>query len=151
MIGMDGGGSGRTARLIIVDRRERLKWIGGSILYGRRFLDNMSKGQEFQPPSLSEAELRSLLIQALEDAPGWKSQETFHARFHHLERGIDINDVIHAIQGSWKFERPPIFNEKEWQWKYRIAAQSLDEESLTIIVAVDTANRTFEVVTRWNT
>jgi Domain of unknown function (DUF4258) len=111
----------------------------------------MSTGAGYQPPSLSESELKSLLMEALEDAPGWKSQETFHARFHHLERGISVDDVIHAIQGDWVFERPPEFNASQWQWKYRIATRTIDEDPLTIIVAVDTANRTFEVVTRWNT
>ncbi|MES2390828.1 MAG: DUF4258 domain-containing protein [Acidobacteriota bacterium] len=89
------------------------------------------------------------MTEALEEAPGWKSQETFHARFHHLERGISMDDVLHALHGSWKFERPPEFNEKQWQWKYRIGAQTIEEEPLTVLVAVDTANRTFEVITRW--
>jgi hypothetical protein len=34
-------------------------------------------------------------------------------------------------------------------WKYRIATESVDGGELTIIIAVDSANRTFEVVTRW--
>lgn len=113
-------------------------------------LDNMStEKKSFRPNSLTEQELKSLLIEALEDAPGWKSQETFHARFDHLERGITSDDVIHAIHGDWKFERPPEFNATEWQWKYRIAAETIDGDPLTLLIAVDTANRTFEVVTKW--
>jgi hypothetical protein len=111
----------------------------------------MSTVSGFTPPSLSETELKSLLVEALDDAPGWRSQETFHARFDHLERGLSMDDIIHGIKGDWKFERQPEFNASEWQWKYRIAAKTIDEDPLTIIVAVDTANRTFEVVTRWNT
>lgn len=120
-----------------------------SSLLERGRVDKLST-EGFIPSPLNESDLRSLLTQALDDAPGWKSQETFHARFGHVDRGIDINDVIHGIRGAWSFERAPEFNKSEWQWKYRLAAQSVDEEPLTIIVAVDTANRAFEVVTRWN-
>jgi hypothetical protein len=109
----------------------------------------MSIDRGRQPPSLTEAELKTLLVEALDDAPGWKSQETFHARFDHLERGISIDDVIFGIRSGWSFERPPEFNSSAWQWKYRIATQTIDEEPLTLIIAVDTADRTFEVVTRW--
>lgn len=111
----------------------------------------MSNEGGFKPPSLSEIELKSLLLEALEDAPGWRSQETFHARFHHLERGISIDDVIHGIKRDWSFERPPEFNDMEWQWKYRISTETVDEDSLTLIIAVNTVDRTFEVVTKWKT
>ena len=102
-----------------------------------------------QPPSLTEAELEALLMEAIDGAPEWKTKETFHARFDHLERGISIDDVIFGIKSDWTFERPPEFNPSAWQWKYRIATQTIDEEPLTLIIAVDTADRTFEVVTRW--
>jgi hypothetical protein len=57
--------------------------------------------QGYIPPELSEADLKRLLLQALDDAPGWKSNETFHARFDHLERGITMDDVIHGIERAW--------------------------------------------------
>jgi hypothetical protein len=105
--------------------------------------------QVYIPPELSEADLKRLLLQALDDAPGWKSNETFHARFDHLERGITMDDVIHGIERAWVFERKPEFNKNQWQWKYYLATETIEGEPLTIIVAVDTANRTFEVITRW--
>lgn len=109
------------------------------------------EGGGFKPPSLCEIELKSLLLEALDDAPGWKSQETFHARFDHLERGISLDDVIHGIKRDWSFERPPEFSDAEWQWKYRILTETVDEELLTLIIAVNTVDRTFEVVTKWKT
>jgi hypothetical protein len=109
----------------------------------------MSKDAGFIPPSLSASELRTLLLEAIENAPGEKNPETYHARFDHLERGLTTDDVIHGIEGSWTFERQPKFNQREWQWKYRLAAKTIDDEDMTIIVAVDTMSRTFEVITRW--
>ena len=103
----------------------------------------------YRPPSLSEAELRKLLLEALEHAPDQQNLETYHARFDHLERGISIDDVIFGLEKDWTYERPPEFNETAWQWKYRILTETVDGETLTIIVAVDTANRSFEVITRW--
>jgi hypothetical protein len=101
------------------------------------------------PPQLSEADLRKLLLGALEGASGRGSPETFHARFDHLERGITIDDVIHGIEHAWTFERAPEFNREAWQWKYYLATETIEGERLTIVVAVDTGSRTFEVITRW--
>jgi hypothetical protein len=100
------------------------------------------------PPCLSEEELRSLVLDALENAPS-DSNETFHARFDHLERNLSQDDVIHGLERPWNFDRAPVFNQQEWQWKYYIATESIDGHALLIIIAVDTSNRSFEVVTRW--
>lgn len=102
----------------------------------------------YRPPSLSEEQLKALVTAALEEAPG-HSNETYHARFDHLERGLTADDVIHGLEQDWKYERAPEFNEEHWQWKYRIATETVDGDALTIIIAVDTTNRSFEVLTRW--
>jgi len=101
------------------------------------------------PPCLSEEELRKLLADALENSPDEGTNLTFHARFDHLERGLSQDDVIHGLERPWKFDRPPAFNHDEWQWKYFIATESIDGDDLLIIIAVDTLNRSFEVVTQW--
>lgn len=90
------------------------------------------------PQHLSEADLKALLLEALEDASDWKTPETYHARFDHLERGLSIDDVLHGIGREWTFERPPAFNNDSWQWKYYIATESVDGELVTLVVAVDT-------------
>jgi hypothetical protein len=110
-------------------------------------LDIMST-EGYRPPSKTEAELAAILRDALDSAPG-PQNETFHARFDHPERGISLDDVIHGLMRPWHYERPPEFNEKEWQWKYRLATVNIEGEPLTIIIAVDTANRRFDVITRW--
>jgi len=102
------------------------------------------------PPYLKEGELRALVLQALANHPE-DSSETFHARFGHLERNLSQDDVIHGLEGPWTYERSPEFNNDEWQWKYRLATESIDGDPLVIIIAVDTPDRSFEVVTRWRT
>jgi hypothetical protein len=102
----------------------------------------------YRPSSLNEEELRRLIRDALEDAPE-QNKETYHARFHHLERGITQDDVIHGLEWSWTFSRAPEFNEDHWQWKYRIRTETIEGEEMEIILAVDTSDRSFEVITRW--
>jgi hypothetical protein len=101
------------------------------------------------PPHLDEAALKALLLEALVNVPDSGRMVTFHARFDHLERGLSADDVIHGLERAWNFERKPEFNKDEWQWKYRIATESIDGDEIVIVIAVDTANRSFEVVTRW--
>jgi hypothetical protein len=125
----------------------RINNITLRLLLHQERLDIMStKG--YRPPYLSEGDLKALVRRALDEAPG-QPNETYHARFDHPERGITLDDVIHGLERDWKYERTPEFNEDEWQWKYRIVTETVDGDDLTIIIAVDTANRIFEVLTRW--
>lgn len=106
-----------------------------------------SKG--YIPSHLDEAGLKSLLLEALVNVPGLGTVETYHARFDHPERGLSVDDVIHGLERDWTFDRKPEFNQDEWQWKYYIATESIDGDEIVIVIAVDAANRSFEVVTRW--
>jgi hypothetical protein len=116
-------------------------------LWQKEILDNMSR-PGYIPPQLGEADLRKLLSEALDSAPD-SNPETYHSRFGHLERDLSVDDVIYGLERPWKFERAPQFNRDEWQWKYRIATNSIEGDPIVIIVAVDTANRSFQVITRW--
>jgi hypothetical protein len=114
----------------------------------RKILDNMSITGRIPPP-LDARALRTLVSEALENGPESGTPETYHARFGHLERNLSVDDVIHGLERSWTFDRPPEFNQGMWQWKYRIATESIDGDKMVIVIAVDTVNRSFEVVTRW--
>jgi hypothetical protein len=103
----------------------------------------------FRPPHLDELALKALVLEALELSPAPGRLETYHARFDHLERGLSVDDVIHGLERDWKFDRPPEFNWDQWQWKYRIATESIDGDAIVIVIAVDSASRSFEVITRW--
>ncbi len=102
-----------------------------------------------KPPSLTEEQLRKLLLEATDEAADTNNPETFHALFDHLDRGLDTNDVIHGLEHEWKFDRPPVFNPDFWQWKYYLDTESVGGDPILIIVAVDTVRREFEVITRW--
>ena len=81
---------------------------------------------------------------------GW--YESLHARFDHLERHIDINDVLYGLEQIWEKVRcneQDDFNEDTWQWNYEIDTKDIDQWSLTVRIAVDAQNRSFEIVSRW--
>ena len=103
---------------------------------------------EFIPDPLSADNLRKLVLEALGKAPDDHNPETFHALFDHLERGLSTDDVIHALEREWTIARRK-FNRDQWQYKYEIDAFSVDDEPITIIIAVDTLRREFTVITRW--
>ena len=101
------------------------------------------------PPSLTEAQLKKLIQEAIDENADTSNPETFHALFDHPERGLHTNDVIHGLEREWRFDRPPQFNKKEWQWKYYIDTESVDGDGITITIAVDSVRKEFEVITRW--
>ncbi len=101
------------------------------------------------PPPLTEEQLRKLILEAIDDAADYENPETFHARYDHLERGLQFDDVLHGLESHWKFDRSPYFNKKFWQWKYYIATENIDRKPILIIIAVDSLDRSFEVITRW--
>jgi hypothetical protein len=107
----------------------------------------LSKG--FKPPSLSEVELKKLLLEAINAADNPQDLETYHAIYDHPERGLTTDDSIHCIEGNWTYGRAPEWNPDEWQWKYGLYGESVDGDEITVVVAVDTANRMFDIVTRW--
>ena len=102
------------------------------------------------PPPLSAERLRKLILEAIDDAADHDNPETYHARYDHPERGLQIDDVLYGLEREWRFERPPQFNKKFWQWKYYIDTENIDSRRITIIIAVDTQDRSFEVITRWS-
>ncbi len=103
------------------------------------------------PGSLSREELRSIVLAALAGDEPTGGRETFHARFDHPERGISIDDVVFGLEQEWKSCRAERFDSKEWQWRYRIETETIDGDPLVLIVAVDSASKSFMVVTRWKT
>lgn len=106
----------------------------------------MSIGQGKRPKPLKEKELRKLLHEAI---GAGSYNETFHARFDHAERKIDLNDVLYGLDRQWTL-KGAAFDDGFWQWRYEIATEDIEGNPLTVIVAVDPRNRSFEVITRWN-
>lgn len=101
-----------------------------------------------RPDPLTAAELRKIVLEAIEKGHYVGYSESGHARFDNVERIIDINDVLHGLQKQWKLKRTE-FNPKEWQWKYTIQTVDVEGEVIGLAIAVDPRNVSFEVLSRW--
>ena len=101
------------------------------------------------PPPLSEQDLKKLVVDAINATTYAETLETYHALYGHMERGIESDDVVHGLESEWQFERNPQFNQDHWQWKYYIAAETIDGRPITVVIAVDTWRREFTTITRW--
>jgi hypothetical protein len=105
-----------------------------------------------RPNPLTQADLRKLVEEALLSSAYTYEEamiETIHAKFDHVERKLDVNDVLHGLRKVWQSSSTHKFNQYFWQWHYAIKTEDVEGLPLTIVIAVDTRNRTFEVVTRW--
>ena len=102
-----------------------------------------------RPGPLKQDDLRVLVEGALAADLYVGCVETIHARFDHQEREIDINDVLHGLEERWHGVGNPEFEKDHWQWKYPVQTFDVEGDPITVLVAVDTLNRSFEVVTRW--
>ncbi len=109
-------------------------------------LNIMSTSVGRKPKPLTAEELKKLLDEAIESGAYC---EKFHARYDHVEREIDLNDVLHGLARPWSLDSVPKFDEDFWNYEYEVKTETIEGESLTIIVAVDPRNRSFEVITRW--
>lgn len=101
------------------------------------------------PDPLTREELTTLILDAINATTYAEAIETYHALYGHMDRGIVTDDIIHGLESEWTFERRPQFNRTTWQWKYYIAAETVDGDAITIVIAVDTWRREFVTVTRW--
>lgn len=106
----------------------------------------MSSSFGRKPKPLNAKELRQLLDEAIESGSYF---EKFHARYDHAEREIDLNDVLHGLRRSWSLASAPKFDEEFWNYEYQVKTETVEGKSLTVIVAVDPRNTSFEVITRW--
>lgn len=87
-------------------------------------------GRGVIPQPLTAGELRKLVLEAISQHSDIDNPETFHALYHHLERGIQTDDVLFALKNQWNRFKVLPFNRKFWQWKYKIWANDLDRRGI---------------------
>ena len=103
-----------------------------------------------RPKPLTPAEVREVILEALGSEGSYsESPLSLHARFDHLERRIDFNDVLFGLKRKWRFCKTDGFDDNNWQWKYRIGTHDIEEREFTIVLRLDPKNRKFTVITRW--
>jgi hypothetical protein len=108
----------------------------------------MTSGKK--PKPLKASEVREIILGALTDEGSYCEQPlSLHARFDHLERRIDFNDVLFGLKQRWTSCRVDGFDEDNWQWKYRISTHDVEGREFTIVLRLEPKAKRFTVITRW--
>jgi hypothetical protein len=103
-----------------------------------------------KPKSLTPLQVREVILEALGIEGSYTEQPlSLHARFDHLERKIDFNDVLFGLRQIWRSCKADGFDERNWQWKYKIRTRDIEERNFTIVLRLDPINKKFTVITRW--
>jgi hypothetical protein len=100
-----------------------------------------------KPKSLEEAGVRKVVLAALSNAGYYIESFSLHTRFDHPERHLSIDDIINGLKINWRGCKVDEFNDDEWQWKYLVKTNDIEGFPLVIVVALDTNNNRFTVVT----
>lgn len=103
-----------------------------------------------RPKPLNPAQVKEVILAALGNEGSYSEQPlSLHARFDHLERKIDFNDVLFGLKQNWRSCKTDGFDSDNWQWKYRIQTKDIEEREFTIVLRLDPLNKKFTVITRW--
>ena len=101
-----------------------------------------------KPKPLKTADVRKIINEALREGSYIESL-SLHARFDHLDRKIDFNDVLFGLRSPWASCKADEFDVHNWQWKYKIKTQDINERLFTIVLRLDLENKSFHVITRY--
>ena len=101
-----------------------------------------------KPKPLKTADVRKVINEALGKG-SYIETLSLHARFDHLERKIDLNDVLFGLKSEWDYCEADEFDVHNWQWKYKIKTKDINERAFTIVLRLDPKNKSFHVVTRY--
>lgn len=103
-----------------------------------------------RPKPLRPEQVRKVILEALgKEGSYCEAPLSLHARFDHAERKIDFNDVIFGLKQQWRSCKATEFDTDNWQWKYKIKTQDIEERDFTIVLRLDPTNKIFTVITRW--
>ena len=99
-----------------------------------------------RPKPLTEKGIRKLIETALQRGT-YIEEFSLHVRFDHPERHLSIDDLLHGLRQKWRGCKTDDFDPDEWQWKYRVKTYDIEGFELIVVVALDTKNIRFTIVT----
>jgi hypothetical protein len=103
-----------------------------------------------KPDPLKPEQVREVVLAALSDEGSYTEQPlSLHARFDHLDRKIDLNDVIFGLKAKWSACKVERFDEENWQWVYEIKTEDIEGREFFIVLRLDSRNKRFHVITRY--
>jgi hypothetical protein len=76
----------------------------------------------------------------------WQSR---HARDDRDYRHISDDDIQAMLEGEWKLEREPEWDDRHGEWKYRLGGKDVEGDALTLIITLNEETITIIVVTKF--
>lgn len=86
-----------------------------------------------RPAALSEDELR---VRVQRIVLHGTVRESWHSRNDRRYRTISMDDIQHMLRSEWKLRGKPEWDDEFRNWKYKLDGKDLDDDELTLVIAV---------------
>ena len=99
-----------------------------------------------RPAALGEDELRA---QVQRIVCYGTVRESWHSRNDRSYRNVSLDDIQHLLRSEWKLSGKPQWKPEHGNWAYKVVGQDLDEDELTLIIAVNADRVDILVITKF--
>ncbi len=105
---------------------------------------NASSAQ--RPEALSEDNLRVRVQQIVLYGT---VQESWHSKKDRSYRNVSMDDIQHMLRSEWKLAGKPKWSDEHRNWTYKLEGEDLDDDELTLIIAVKDEQLQILVITKY--
>jgi hypothetical protein len=99
-----------------------------------------------RPAALSEDELR---VRVQRIVLYGTVRESWHSKNDRSYRNVSMDDIQHMLRSAWKLAGKPKWNDEHWNWAYKLDGEDLDDDELTLIIAVHDEQVEILVITKY--
>jgi hypothetical protein len=76
-------------------------------------------------------------------------RETRHSSDERGYRNISDEDIQAMLQGSWRLATAPEWDDRHWNWKYRLVGSDIEGDELVLIVTLNLEESLITVITKF--
>jgi hypothetical protein len=76
-------------------------------------------------------------------------RESWHSQNDRRYRNISIDDIQHLLRSQWKLAGKPKWNAEHGDWIYKLEGEDLDDDELTLVIAVRDEQVEILVITKY--
>jgi len=99
-----------------------------------------------RPAALSEDELR-VCVQRI--VLYGTVRESWHSKNDRSYRNVSMDDIQHMLRSEWKLKSKPGWSDDHGNWKYKLDGKDLDDDELTLVIAVRDEQVEILVITKY--
>jgi len=76
-------------------------------------------------------------------------RESWHSKNDRSYRNVSIDDIQHMLRSQWKLKGKPKWNVEHSNWTYKLEGEDLDDDELTLVIAVRDEQVEIVVITKY--